>query len=265
MKVSARSSSRSRFTVSRSRLEEGKRTETTPEGKTVTHPRAQRVGKLVFFERKHVVSEPVTLAVARLLQPRAQFVLVVDVPTWNLVLHRGHHLQLCTAPTAPIAQHAQRLDRFPAIRRLLDALAALARERPEKHERAEFLLDAAQHAPALAGDVRDAVRRDAHDGQIVSARHALDLDRPAAPLEDPARVIHGTRPDRAATDPETSSARPPSAAPSRSSLAPAARATLRFVDPPVPSRNAASAPVTVMLSVGPFGCRLDPPPEPLRP
>ena len=148
----------------------------------------------MFFERKHVVSEPVTLAVARLLQPRAQFVLVVDVPTWNLVLHRGHHLQLRTAPTAPIAQHAQRLDRFPAIRRLLDALAALAHERPEKHERAEFLLDAAQHAPALAGDVRDAVRRDAHDGQIVSVRDALDLDRPVALLEDPARVIHGATP-----------------------------------------------------------------------
>ena len=66
---------------------------------------------------------------------------------------------------------------------------------------------------------------------------------------------------RHASEPETVSTCFPSASSSSSSLAPAARATLRFVDPPAPSRNAASSLAMVMVSVGPFEARLFDPPD----
>lgn len=180
MKVSAR---KTLFSEKRTKKRQGKRKK-----EKNTHLRAQRVGKLVLFERKHVVSEAVAQPVARLFQPLPKLRLVVDENTGSLVLHRGHHFELRAAPPAPVAQHAQRLivSRAAAVGFFADELA-------EKHERAEFLLDATQHAPALAGDVRDAVRGDAHDRQVVSLRRVADFDRAQALAKHPAHVIHRAR------------------------------------------------------------------------
>ena len=179
MKVSAR---KTLFSEKRTKKRREKKT------KKNTHLRAQRVGKLVLFERKHVVSEAVAQPVARLFQPLPKLRLVVDENTGRLVLHRGHHLELRAAPSAPVAQHAQRLIVSRAV-----AVGFFADELAEKHERAEFLLDATQHAPALAGDVRDAVRGDAHDRQVVSLRRVADFDRAQALAKHPAHVIHRAR------------------------------------------------------------------------
>ena len=180
MKVSAR---KTFFSEKRTKKRREKKT------KKNTHLRAQRVGKLVLFKRKHVVSEAVAQPVARLFQPLPKLRVVVDENTGSLVLHRGHHLELRASSPAPVAQHAQRL----VVSRFFGAVGFFADELAEKHERAEFLLDATQHAPALAGDVRDAVRGDAHDRQVVSLRRVCDFDRAQALAKHPAHVIHRAR------------------------------------------------------------------------